>query len=173
MNWMNFALIAGGLLGSLVVGLIVGRVVAGIKYPNPDKPHIFTPKQSAILLVAVLVAIALVIFAILYQPKPQTAGDDPLVGTDGMMGPDGMMNDPAVGLPQDGLKEGDPAPVDVMPAGGEDLPDGGEDLPDGDPESVDLSDSESQEEGSDGENPPEDGADPDVGQPDEKENPVT
>ena len=41
MNWMNFALIAGGLLGSLVVGLIVGRVVAGIKYPNPDKPHIF------------------------------------------------------------------------------------------------------------------------------------
>ena len=122
MNWMNFALIAGGLLESLVVGLIVGRVVAGIKYPNPDKPHIFTPKQSAILLVAVLVAIALVIFAILYQPKPQTAGDDPLVGTDGMMGPDGMMNDPAVGLPQDGLKEGDPAPVDVMPGGGEDLP---------------------------------------------------
>ena len=52
MNWMNFAWIAGGLLGSLIVGLIVGRVVAGIKYPNPDKPHIFTPKQSAILLVA-------------------------------------------------------------------------------------------------------------------------
>ncbi len=166
MNWMNFALIAGGLLGSLVVGLIVGRVVAGIKYPNPDKPHIFTPKQSAILLVAVLVAIALVIFAILYQPKPQTAGDDPLVGTDGMMGPDGMMNDPAVGLPQDGLKEGDPAPVDVMPGGGENLPDG-------DPESVDLSDSEGEEEGLDGENSPGDGADSDAEQPDEKENPVT
>ncbi len=53
------------------------------------------------------------------------------------------------------------------------MPGGGEDLPDGDPESVDLSDSEGEEEGSDGENSPEDGADPDAGQPDEKENPVT
>ena len=82
------------------------------------------------------------------------------------MGPDGMMNDPAVGLPQDGLKEGDPAPVDVMPGGGENLPDG-------DPESVDLSDSEGEEEGLDGENSPGDGADSDAEQPDEKENPVT
>ena len=119
MNWMNFAWIAGGLLGSLIVGLIVGRVVAGIKYPNPDKPHIFTPKQSAILLIAVLVAVALVIFSIVYQPKPKNDGD-PMTDMD-IANPDGMMDYPG-GLPLDDLKEdGDPEPVDVLPGGeGED-----------------------------------------------------
>ena len=68
MNWINWAWIGGGLLGSLIVGLIIGRIVAGIKYPNPDKPHIFTPKQSVIILVGVVVAVALIVFAMLYQP---------------------------------------------------------------------------------------------------------
>ena len=64
MNWINWAWIGGGLLGSLIVGLIIGRIVAGIKYPNPDKPHIFTPKQSVIILVGVVVAVALIVFAL-------------------------------------------------------------------------------------------------------------
>ena len=77
MNWINWAWIGGGLLGSLVVGLLIGRIVAGIKYPNPDKPHIFTPKQSIIILAGVLIAIALIVFAILYQPKPKNGGEGP------------------------------------------------------------------------------------------------
>ena len=161
MNWMNFAWIAGVLLGSLIVGLIVGRVVAGIKYPNPDKPHIFTPKQSAILLVAVLAAIALVIFSIVYQPKPKNDSDS-MAGMDGMMGPDGMVDYPGGDLPVDGLKEGDPEPVDVLP-GGE-----GEQLPDESGEDSSAEDGETSQ--------PEDGADlpeDDTVQPAEKENPVT
>lgn len=72
MNWINIAWIAGGLVGSLVIGLLIGRVIAGIKYPNPEKAHIFSPRQATIILIGVLVAIALVVFAVLYQPKPKT-----------------------------------------------------------------------------------------------------
>lgn len=154
MNWMNFAWIAGGLLGSLIVGLIIGRVVAGIKYPNPDKPHIFTPKQSAILLVSVLVAAALVIFSILYQPKPKTGSDDPMMGTDGMMDPGEMIGDLNGGLPVDDLKEGDPEPIDVQPGGEGEDPDG--------------TDEDNSEEDGENSQPDEDETQPDV-----KKNPVT
>lgn len=163
MNWMNFAWIAGGLLGSLVVGLIVGRVVAGIKYPNPDKPHIFTPKQSAILLVAVLAAIALVVFSIVYQPKPKTDGDS-MAGMDGMMGPDGMTDYTGGDLPVDGLKEGDPAPDNALPGGGE-----GEDLPDESGEDSSAEDGETSLPEEDDAAQPED----DAAQPAGKENPAT
>ena len=108
MNWINWAWIGGGLLGSLVVGLLIGRIVAGIKYPNPDKPHIFTPKQSIIILAGVLIAIALIVFAILYQPKPKNGGEDLLPsGMDGMVDPNGV-------LPMDdaGLDGGEIEPAD-------------------------------------------------------------
>ena len=96
MNWINWTWIGGGLLGSLIVGLIIGRIVAGIKYPNPDKPHIFTPKQSVIILVGVVVAVALIVFAVLYQPKPKNGGEDLMPsgmpsGMDGMMEPNGAL----------------------------------------------------------------------------------
>lgn len=155
MNWINFAWIAGGLLGSLIVGLIVGRVIAGIKYPNPDKPHIFTPKQSAILLVAVLAAIALVVFSIVYQPKPKNDGDS-MAGMDGMMNPDGMMGYPnGDDLPVDDLKEGDIAPADALP-GGE-----GEDPGESDEDSSTAEDSETSLSADD------------AAQADKKENPAT
>ncbi|MDD3193352.1 MAG: hypothetical protein PHE47_05795 [Oscillospiraceae bacterium] len=113
MNWMNWVWIGSGLLGSLVVGLVIGRIVAGIKYPNPDKPHIFTPKQSVIILIGVLVAVALIAFAILYQPKPKT--DDSLSpGMDDMMDPDGGAADGDL-LNDDALPEGD-GNMAVVPA---------------------------------------------------------
>ena len=99
MNWMNWAWIAGGLLGSLAVGMLIGRIVAGIKYPNPDKPHIFTPKQSAIILVSVLAAVA-----VLYQPKPKANDAD--------LPFDGEMVDSIDSLPEDGTD----AAVDVPKA---------------------------------------------------------
>lgn len=104
MNWMNWAWIAGGLLGSLAVGMLIGRIVAGIKYPNPDKPHIFTPKQSAIILVSVLAAVALIVFAVLYQPKPKANDAD--------LPYDGEMVDSIDSLPEDGTD----AAVDVPKA---------------------------------------------------------
>ena len=124
MNWINWTWIGGGLLGSLIVGLIIGRIVAGIKYPNPDKPHIFTPKQSVIILVGVVVAVALIVFAVLYQPKPKNGGEDLMPsgmpsGMDGMMEPNGA-------LPMDdtGLEEGTAEPADTQ-LDEEDLTEGG------------------------------------------------
>ena len=104
MNWINWAWIAGGLLGSLAVGMLIGRIVAGIKYPNPDKPPIFTPKQSAIILVSVLAAVALIVFAVLYQPKPKVNDAD--------LPFDGEMVDSIDSLPEDGTD----AAVDVPKA---------------------------------------------------------
>ncbi len=72
MNWTNIALICGGIVGSLVVGLVVGRIIASIRYPDPDKPHIFSPKQTLVLLGIVLIAVCVVVFAIMYHPKPKT-----------------------------------------------------------------------------------------------------
>lgn len=79
-----------------------------------DKPHIFTPKQSVIILVGVVVAVALIVFAVLYQPKPKNGGEDLMPsgmpsGMDGMMEPNGA-------LPMDdtGLEERTAEPADTQ-----------------------------------------------------------
>lgn len=77
MDWISIAWIAGGLFGSLAIGLIIGRIVASLKYPNPDKPQIFTTRQALIVLAAVVVAVGLIIFAVLYQPKKSASSSDP------------------------------------------------------------------------------------------------
>ena len=104
MNWTNWAWIVGGLLGSLVIGMIIGRIVAGIKYPDPDKPHIFTPKQTAIVSVGVLVAAALIVFAMLYQPKPSQPDGDSAGMEDLLPNPDGdMLEGDGVGTDEPGI----------------------------------------------------------------------
>ena len=46
MNWINWAWIGGGLLGSLIVGLIIGRIVAGIK--SVSYTHLTLPTKRIV-----------------------------------------------------------------------------------------------------------------------------
>lgn len=102
------------LLAAWIAGIILGKIYASIRFPDPEKHSVLSPKMKAIFL-----ALIVVVSFILYRSIAKQ--DEPVAGPDGgipSMGEPDDLNVPADSL--DGI------------AGGEDLPQDGEDgVPEG------------------------------------------
>ncbi len=98
-SWPDWAVtlmtIAAIIIGGYILGKIIGSIYASIKYPDPDKPQIFTSKQKiGFLCIAVLVS-GLIYFAL--KPPVEELPED-MMGEMGEMGDYGVMGeDPMVG----------------------------------------------------------------------------
>ncbi|MDD2954683.1 MAG: hypothetical protein PHD67_00055 [Oscillospiraceae bacterium] len=74
--WVQTLLfIIGGILGGMILGWIIGKIIARVKYPDPNKTRLYSGGQLLIVMAVVVVAIALILVAVLYQ----FAAEDPSV----------------------------------------------------------------------------------------------
>ncbi|MBQ7082382.1 MAG: hypothetical protein IJM93_02415 [Oscillospiraceae bacterium] len=94
----NLKTILIALAASVVLGLIIGRAVANFKYPDPNKHHVFTPKQSLIATAVVLVSVGLILFGLLYKPQPKTPDEGMFGEGEGYTEEGGFAGDAAVAI---------------------------------------------------------------------------
>lgn len=81
--WLSAIItIAALILLAWIAGVIVGKIYAGIKYPDPGKPSIFSAKQK-VLFLGVAVAVIFLLFTTLSKtndPQDMLPSDDPATG---------------------------------------------------------------------------------------------
>lgn len=90
---LKYVLITLG--GGVLVGLFFGLVVAGIKYPNPNKKPLFTPLQKIIIMAIAVAGISMIIYAFTKKPGESTAVNAEL--------PDGMGTTASLFLDENGM----------------------------------------------------------------------
>ncbi len=72
--WLSAIItIAGLILLAWIVGMILGKLYSGIKYPYPNKPSVFSAKQK-VLFLGVAVAVVVLLFTTLLKPSEPTDG---------------------------------------------------------------------------------------------------
>lgn len=62
------------IIGSIVLGAVIGLVIGNILYADPDKPSNFSKKGKIIILLCVVASIVLFVSA--YFAKPNTTPQD-------------------------------------------------------------------------------------------------
>lgn len=90
---LKYVLITLG--GGVLVGLFFGLVVAGIKYPNPNKKPLFTPLQKIIIMAIAVAGISMIIYAFTKKPGESTEVNAEL--------PDGMGTTASLFLDENGM----------------------------------------------------------------------
>lgn len=91
-SWLQVAVTAAAvILGSLLLGWVIGQVGGRVMYPDPNKPSVLNKKER-IIYIGVLAA-AMVLIVILALPKKEKPVDptgDPSIGVNGEVdNPDG------------------------------------------------------------------------------------
>jgi len=82
--WLSAIItIAALILLAWIAGIIVGKIYAGIRYPDPGKPSIFSAKQK-VLFLGVAVAVIFLLFTTLSKSNDPSGGmlpsDEPTTG---------------------------------------------------------------------------------------------
>ena len=70
---LKYVLITLG--GGVLLGIVFGLVIAGIKYPNPNKKALFSPVQKIIVIVVAVLGIAITIYAFTKKPGSDVPAD--------------------------------------------------------------------------------------------------
>lgn len=89
--WLSTIITIGALiLLAWVVGVIVGKLYASIKYPDPNKPSVFSAKQKVIFL-GVAVAVVVLLYTTLTKTEDPSGGmlpsdGGPAIGGDSIGG---------------------------------------------------------------------------------------
>ena len=105
-TWLSTLIIAVVILGlAALVGMIIGKIVGNILYPDPEKQSILSRRQKLVCLGMLVAAFAVAIFALVYEPQPQMGEELPVDGeissdsalSDGEETTDGSVAVPAVG----------------------------------------------------------------------------
>lgn len=106
---LKYVLITLG--GGVLVGLFFGLVVAGIKYPNPNKKPLFTPLQKIIIMAIAVAGISMIIYAFTKKPGESTAVNAEL--------PDGMGTTASLFLDENGMPMQLPSGAESTDASGD------------------------------------------------------